>query len=62
MNETIRLARIAAAHEQRQLGGGIVSGYCAECEHIWPCPTYVWASEDRDVFAAWDPDDDEEES
>jgi hypothetical protein len=62
MTETARLARIAAAHEQEQLGGGIVSGYCIECDRIWPCPTYVWASKDRDVLATWDPDDDDKES
>jgi hypothetical protein len=57
MTESQRLARIAAAHQQAAFAGGVTSGACAECELSWPCATYVWASEDRDPLATWDPAD-----
>jgi hypothetical protein len=39
--------------------GGMTSGDCVECGEPWPCPTYAWATEDRDPLATWDPADDE---
>lgn len=54
-----RLGRIAHAHVKEILDGGTTSGCCAECGHAWPCPTYVWATVERDPLAAWDPADDE---
>jgi hypothetical protein len=55
-----RLARIAHAHEKEALAGGLTSGLCVECGHAWPCPTYAWATTERDFNATWDPRDDEE--
>lgn len=55
-----RLARIAEAHSADTASGGMTSGYCVECDHPWPCPTYTWAATDRDPLATWDPADDEE--
>ncbi|WP_432091054.1 hypothetical protein [Streptomyces sp. NRRL F-5630] len=54
-----RLARIAEAHSKDAASGGMTSGDCAECGHPWPCPTYTWATTDRDPLATWDPADDE---
>lgn len=54
-----RLARIADAHHQHVSTHGITSGYCRECDLAWPCPTYIWATHDRDLFAPWDPADDD---
>ncbi|MFF4369664.1 hypothetical protein [Streptomyces sp. NPDC001594] len=54
-----RLARIADAHHHGQVGGGMTSGLCTECELTWPCPTYMWATTRRDPLATWDPADDE---
>ncbi|MFK0182345.1 hypothetical protein ACIQVR_41045 [Streptomyces xanthochromogenes] len=56
-----RLARIAAAHSKHEGEGGLTSGDCGECGCTWPCPTYVWATSDRDPLATWDPADDTEE-
>lgn len=52
-----RLLRIAQAHSQIQMSGGIVSGYCSECDRVWPCPTFIWSTHNRDVLDTWDPDD-----
>jgi hypothetical protein len=57
-------ARVAVAvldliHAQGLLAAiGVVSGYCMECERIWPCPTFQWANGDRDVNDAWEGSDD----
>lgn len=53
-----RLARIAQAHSKNQAGGGLTSGDCTECGHPHPCPTWTWATTDRDPLATWDPADD----
>ncbi|MFM9703574.1 hypothetical protein [Streptomyces galilaeus] len=58
-----RLARIAEAHSKNVTHGGLTSGECNECGHAWGkdgCPTYVWATVNRDPLATWDPRDDEE--
>lgn len=60
MTAAQRLARIAQAHAKDVGPGGLTSGQCTECNWAWPCPTYVWATEDRDACATWDPADDEE--
>ncbi|MFD9072849.1 hypothetical protein [Streptomyces lasiicapitis] len=57
-----RLARIAEAHSKHEGGGGLTSGECDECGYLWPCPTYTWATTDRDPLATWDPADDESAS
>lgn len=31
---------VLAIHVQITGPGGVVSGYCAECEYHWPCDTY----------------------
>jgi len=54
-----RLSRIAQAHSKNELAGGGTTGDCDECGYHWPCPTYVWATSDRDPLATWDPKDDE---
>lgn len=54
-----RLARIAEAHAKYVAFGGLTSGECRECGESWPCPTYAWATTDRDPLATWDPADDE---
>lgn len=56
-----RLARIAEAHSSDSAPSGLTSGNCTECGHHWPCPTYTWATTDRDPLATWDPNDDSEE-
>lgn len=50
-----RMERIADAHGKfvDRLGG--TWGLCVECDHHWPCPTYVWATTERDLLAPWDP-------
>ncbi|MFI9598884.1 hypothetical protein ACIHCX_03215 [Streptomyces sp. NPDC052043] len=53
-----RLARIAEAHSKGVING-MTSGLCQECEHPHPCPTFAWATTDRDLLATWDPADDE---
>lgn len=54
-----RLARIAESHRPLTGIAGFVDGDCRECGWRHPCPTYVWATTDRDVLATWDPRDDE---
>lgn len=54
-----RLGRIAAAHVPETLPGGLVTGLCVECEQRYPCPTYTWATTERDPLATWDPADDD---
>lgn len=56
-----RLAVIASAHSKDVREHGLTSGLCWECDHLWPCPTYVWAtSADRvPAMDTWDPADDE---
>jgi hypothetical protein len=56
-----RLSTIADAHRKEILGGGLTSGECVECGHSHPCPTFVWATTERDLNACWDPRDDEDE-
>lgn len=57
-----RLARIAQQHTKDTLDSGMTSGLCVECDHRWPCPTYVWATKDRDsIENTWDPADDNTE-
>lgn len=56
-----RLSRIAEAHSEHLGDGGFTFGDCNECGHVWPCPTRIWATTDRDVLATWDPADDEPE-
>ncbi|MGW3973854.1 hypothetical protein ACWEFD_31765 [Streptomyces ardesiacus] len=55
-----RLECIAQAHAKEITASGMTSGLCVECEHLWPCPSYVWATTDRDPLATWDPADDEQ--
>lgn len=55
---TDRLARIAQAHSKDHGPGGMTSGDCGECGWPWPCPTFTWATTDRDPTATWDPADD----
>lgn len=52
-------ARIAEAHSKHVGEGGLTSGDCNECSWHWPCPTYAWATTDRESYACWDPSDDE---
>jgi hypothetical protein len=53
-----RLERIAKAHHKYITVRGAQTDYCLECANFWPCPSYVWATTDRDVNAPWDPDED----
>lgn len=53
-------ARIAEAHSKHVDEHGGTTGACNECNWNWPCPTYVWATTDRDPNGPWDPADDEE--
>lgn len=56
-----RLDRIAQAHAKEVLEHGLTSGDCTECGWSWPCPTYVWATTDRDsVVDPWNPADDDD--
>lgn len=56
-----RLTRIAEAHHKYVGPNGMTSGDCAECgQEKWPCPTYIWATTERDLLACWDPFDDGE--
>lgn len=59
--EARRLSRIAEAHSKNVDSAGGSCGDCVECGWNWPCATYVWATEDRDGLAPWNPADDEEE-
>lgn len=55
------LARIAVAHKQTVDAMGGVSGYCCECDQVWPCPTRRWSTlsvRDPDT-AAWDDTDED---
>lgn len=56
-----RLSRIAQAHVKDTDEHGGSNGICVECYQVYPCPTVVWATKDRDVLATWDPVDDEPE-
>lgn len=56
-----RLERIAQAHHKYVDASGGTWGRCTECDLVWPCPTYVWATDDRNFLQPWDPADDEEE-
>ncbi|MCX5253579.1 hypothetical protein OOK27_05250 [Streptomyces canus] len=57
-----RLSRIAEAHSKHVGSGGLTDGDCNECGHRWPCPTYVWATTDRNPLATWDPADEDPEA
>lgn len=50
--------RIAEAHHKHVDAHGGTYGECNECSNAWPCPTYVWATTERDPLATWDPADD----
>ena len=55
MDAKTRLLRITQAHRQNVDIHGGTSGYCIECELVWPCPTYRWATEDGlDINCTWD--------
>lgn len=54
-----RLGRIAESHCMDVTEGGLTSGLCVECARPHPCPTYIWATTERDPLSTWDPDDDE---
>lgn len=56
-----RLARIAEAHHKHVDEHGGTYGLCNECDQMHPCPTYVWATTERDTLNCWDPNDDDEE-
>ncbi|MFI7125949.1 hypothetical protein ACIBQ1_09665 [Nonomuraea sp. NPDC050153] len=56
-----RLGRIAEAHSKDTGPHGTTSGQCSECGWAHPCPTFVWATTERDGSATWDPRDDEPE-
>lgn len=56
-----RLDKIASMHAKYTDAHGGTYGECTECGYRWPCPTYVWATQERDVaLDPWDPADDEE--
>lgn len=57
-----RLDRIAQAHSKHIGHGGLTDGDCTECGRPFPCPTYTWATTDRDPLATWDPADDDPEA
>lgn len=55
-----RLDRIAEAHHKQVDESGGTYGDCNECGWSWPCPTYAWATTERDrALDPWDPSDDE---
>lgn len=55
---TTRLERIAESHAKEVDEHGGVSGFCGECDHSWPCPTYRWATAPTvDINCTWDLDD-----
>ena len=60
MSAVDRLSRIADAHVRAILDGGLFDDFCMECQLPWPCPTYVWATTERNVCAPWNPLDDDE--
>lgn len=58
-----RMGKIASMHRKDVAAGGMTSGYCSECNWLWPCPTYDWAREtsDRDpLLGPWDRSDDDD--
>jgi hypothetical protein len=56
-----RLARIAEAHCKNVDESGGTWGDCNECGWSWPCPTYAWATTERDhILDPWNPSDDEQ--
>jgi len=55
------LAAIARAHTQEIGQGGRTSGECVECGCPYPCPTFLWATGERQADDCWDPADDEPE-
>jgi hypothetical protein len=57
-----RLSRIAEAHSKSVGEGGLTDALCGECGLPDPCPTFAWATTDRDPLATWDPADDEAQS
>ncbi|WP_188279282.1 hypothetical protein [Streptomyces sp. CBMA29] len=61
MSAELRLARIAEAHTRYVGIAGLTDGICAECGYTDPCPTYIWATTDRDPLALWNPEDDEDD-
>jgi hypothetical protein len=54
------MERIAEAHHPKVDMHGGTWGDCAECGWQHPCPTYIWATTDRDPLSTWDPSDDED--
>lgn len=36
---TVLLESIKSLHRNASIAGGAVTGYCAECDWQWPCPT-----------------------
>ena len=58
MPTDVRLRRIADAHHKDVDESGGTWGDCAECGHVWPCPTYRWATDPTaGVFCDWDLDE-----
>lgn len=57
--QTAALTRIAAAHCKYVDSLGGTDGNCRECRDMWPCPTYAWATTDREPLGPWNPIDDE---
>jgi len=53
-----RVGRIAEAHCKDVDDHGGTYGVCDECGWPYPCPTYVWATTERDSLSTWDPADD----
>lgn len=49
-NSVGRLIRIGLAHRKAKL-----SNECVECSYTHPCPTYVWATTERELSASWVP-------
>lgn len=46
---------ITKLHRKTDIGGGMTSGYCAECDVVWPCRTYHLAMGWGDTFdECWD--------
>lgn len=58
-NLETRLLIIASHHEQGDMGGGIVTGYCNECAWAWPCPTHLMAIGETSLVDPWDKDGDD---
>lgn len=51
-----RLVRIAEVHYKSVDSHGGTYGLCNECNWNWPCPTFVWATTERDFMATWNPE------